>query len=164
MDRYVMRQKVIIELSFPWNKSKKLDQLMDLFLTANLRGENEGRRPMEVEPPSAPPGEQEPERKKVISVDVDESDDEGGVRGGPSPDSVPQQDTTMNGPEVDDGFDLDQGEPDLNRFWIPESSLRKEICWRLRVLPDHEWSPTLHCMSTTKCLHCAGVKHVSISL
>ena len=70
----------------------------------------------------------------------------------------------MNDPEVDDGFDLDQGEPDLNRFWIPESSLRKEICCRLRVLPDREWSPTLHCMSTTNCLHCAGVKHVSTSL
>ena len=55
---------------------------MDLFLTADLRGETEGRRPMEVDPPSAPQGEQEPERKKVISVDIDESDDEGGVRGG----------------------------------------------------------------------------------
>ena len=145
IDRYVMRQKVIIELSFPWTKSKKLNELMDLFLTAALRGENEGPRPMEVEPPSAPPGEQEPEWEKVISVDVDESDDEGGVRGSTSPDSVFQQDTTMHDPEVDDGFDLHQGELDLNRFWIPESSLRKETCCRLCVLPDREWSPALHC-------------------
>ena len=69
MDRFVMRQKVVIELSFPWNKNTALDKLMglflmELFLTASLRGEGEGRAPMEVDPPSVLPEEQGQERKK----------------------------------------------------------------------------------------------------
>ena len=89
---------------------------MNLFLTTS--GGREGT-PMEVESPEEPPRIAEPERPEVL--EIEESDEEAGARGSTSPDSTLPTDACMEEPEVDDGFDLDQGEPDLHRYRIPQS-------------------------------------------